>query len=802
MNAIEIEQAISELAAQPFDRTNFPFAFLAAFGNTAPTIKRLQSDKAISNTNMTDIAGAVLQRNHIHMQCCAAGAVAATLDALRASPATKKKKAKYILATDGARIEAEDLTAGGDLEDTLACDYDQLPEKFGFFLGLAGISVGRELRNSSFDIRATRRLNQLYEQLVKDNPEWGTLARQQDMNHFMARLIFCFFADHTEIFRPKRLFTEQVQKMSDASNTHIIIGDIFLALNTPTQPPTVREDAGVRPWARVFPYVNGELFAGAPEVPHFSRDSQFHLRKISELNWQKINPDIFGSMIQAVADPEQRGQFGIHYTSIPNILRVLNPLFLDGLRGQLDAAGDSPQKLRNLRKRLAHIRILDPACGSGNFLVIAYKQLRKIEADINKRLHDGERRSDLALHNFRGIELNGFAVEIARLALIIAEYQSDVLYRGQQEAVAGFLPLNRMNWVTRGNALQLDWQDLCPAEGQEVTIQRTEKDLYDTPLDQPEVIFGNQGGEVYICGNPPYRGSTWQTPEQKRDLKTVFSDKVKNYRSLDYIAGWFIKAADYAANNPTIPVASAFVSTNSICQGQIVPALWPAIFKRGQTINFAYTSFQWVNLASDKAGVTVVIVGLSNRPAKIRRLYTSDNNDNAVVREVNNINAYLTAAANVIITKIATSNNGLPPMNLGNMPVDGGNLLLEGSRAVEQLNLTEQQRAKFIRPILGSEEFINGISRFCLWIEDQDLPEAQAIPSIATRIEGVRQMRLASRDASAHKMAERPHQFREMYHSQTPHHHHLRRQFGTSPLFTGWLATRPHCHIQQRFRSL
>ena len=254
-----------------------------------------------------------------------------------------------------------------------------------------------------------------------------------------------------------------------------------------------------------FPYVNGGLFSGSLDVPRFSRIARSYLLHIGNLDWTKINPDIFGSMIQAVAEDEERGALGMHYTSVPNILKVLNPLFLDDLRAKLQEAGDNHRMLLNLRNRMARIRVFDPACGSGNFLVIAYKEMRAIEAEINKRRGEADRRSEIPKTNFRGIELRDFPAEIARLALVIAEFQCDVLYRGQKLALAEFLPLDEQNWITCGNALRLDWLSICPPTGTGVKFRAD--DLFSTPLDQAQIDFENEGGETYICGNPPYKGS-------------------------------------------------------------------------------------------------------------------------------------------------------------------------------------------------------------------------------------------------------------------------------------------------------
>ncbi|MFQ5509608.1 MAG: DNA methyltransferase, partial [Leptospirillia bacterium] len=552
MNAVEIEEAISDLALQPFDAAEFPFAFLTAFGNKKTTIKRLRT----GNSNASDVPGGVLQRSNIHIAVCDAGEVGETLKALRASPATTKAKAKFILATDGQTLEAEDLTSG----ETIVSSYLDFPDHFGFFLPLAGISTIKEIKDNPVDVRATGRLNKLYVELLRENPDWATDERRADMNHFMARLVFCFFAEDTDIFHSEGLFTRTVEQMSerDGSNTHEVVETIFRAMNLDGADP------GLPRWAKDFPYVNGGLFSGATCVPRFTRMARTYLIHAGNLNWKQINPDIFGSMIQAVADDEERGALGMHYTSVPNILKVLNPLFLDDLRAKLAEAGDNKIKLLNLRKRMVRIRVFDPACGSGNFLVIAYKQMREIEAEINHRRGESGLGSKIPLTNFRGIELRDFSAEIARLALIIAEFQCDVLYRGQKDALAEFLPLDAQNWIVCGNALRLNWLSICPPTATGVKVAGD--DLFNTPLDQTEIDFKNEGGETYICGNPPYKGSKWQTAEQKEDLAHAWQKHPKLAKTTDFVTGWFAKFLDYVDKEPS--AVSAFVATNSVCQGQ------------------------------------------------------------------------------------------------------------------------------------------------------------------------------------------------------------------------------------------
>jgi hypothetical protein len=752
LNAVEIEQAITDLAEQPFEAAKFPYAFLEAFGNKETTIKRLRAGAS----NKSDLGG-VLQTSNIHIKVCAEGEVTKTLTALRDSPSTVRARVKFILATDGQTLEAENLVSD---DPPVACAYKDFPDHFGFFLPLAGITTVRQISENSFDIRATSRLNRLYVELLKDNPEWGTSGRRHDMNHFMARLIFCFFAEDTDIFIGKGLFTDTITQMSakDSSNTHEVIEMLFRAMNTKNDD---RGHEGLPRWCNSFPYVNGGLFSGNMDVPHFSKIARSYLLHIGNLDWTKINPDIFGSMIQAVAEDEERGELGMHYTSVPNILKVLNPLFLDDLRTRLEEAGTNSRTLLNLRKRMAKIRVFDPACGSGNFLVIAYKEMRAIEIEINKRRDEVDLRSEIPLTNFRGIELRDFPAEIARLALVIAEYQCDVLYRGQKLALAEFLPLRNENWITCGNALRLDWLSICPPTGTGVKLQAD--DLFSTPLNQAQIEFENVGGETYICGNPPYKGSQTQVKEQKADLAHVFDPYNISSKQIDYVGGWFMKAAGYAQHTMA---DSAFVSTNSLCQGRIVPILWPKILDTGSVIRFARTSFKWANLASYNAGVTVVIVGLSRSEGKHRHLFDENPDGKTTVREAANITPYLTIGENIVVTGRRGSIAGLHDMSFGNMPVDGGHLLLSADEVVE-LGLTPSQQQTFIRRIYGSKEYIRGLVRYCLWIVANQLDDALTIAPIRCRIEATRAMRLASRDAGTKEMAVRAHQFREMNAAKT-----------------------------------
>lgn len=740
MNAVEIEEAISALAERPFDAEEFPYAFLEAFGNKETTLKRLRKGES----NKSDLGG-VLQTNNIHIATCKPGDVTRTLEALKASPATVRAKARFVLATDGDLFEAEDLTTD---DAPISCTYADFPNHFGFFLPLAGITTVKQVRESSFDIRATSRLNRLYVELLKDNPEWGTAQRRHDMNHFMARLIFCFFAEDTDIFDGTRAFTSAVETMSekDSANTHEVISTLFRAMNTKADE---RVAACIPRWAHGFPYVNGGLFSGSTDVPRFSRIARSYLLHIGSLDWKKINPDIFGSMIQAVADDDERGALGMHYTSVPNILKVLNPLFLDDLREKLEEAGDNARMLLNLRKRMSKIRVFDPACGSGNFLVIAYKEMRAIEAEINRRREEADRRTEIPLTNFRGIELRDFPAEIARLALIIAEYQCDVLYRGQKEALRDFLPLDAQNWITCGNALQLDWLSICPPTGS--GVKHHADDLFFSPLSQAQIDFENEGGETYICGNPPFKGSRKQESQEKEDLQQVFSSLTTKWKNVDYVGAWLMKAALY---NDSCDAPFAFVTTNSLCQGQQVPITWALLLRRGFRIRFAHTSFKWSNLAANKAGVTVVVTGVDRIPGGLRHIFSDDK-----VREVSNINPYLTDHDISFVPAEKKPRDSNVAMQYGVYYSKSAGLMLnadEKDRLIGSGFPTSQ-----IRRFLGSTEYINGKERYCLWIDDVEVEMARSFPEVRERIESVRRDRTETDDEAVNKLASRPHQFRE-----------------------------------------
>jgi hypothetical protein len=678
------------------------------------------------------------------------------LDALRRSPKNAKGKPKFVFATDGVEFEAEELASG---EVTGLQKLRELGNHFGFFLPLAGISTVAEIKNNPIDIKATSRLNKLYVELLRENPDWGTAARRQELNQFMARLIFCFFAEDTGIFNSHGLFTSCLQQMTapDASNTHEVIQELFRAMDTPTRHNDVPDDryrdkAGIKSWARPFPYVNGKLFSGNTECPRFSKIARSYLLRAGELDWKQINPDIFGSMIQAVADDDERGELGMHYTSVPNILKVLDPLFLDNLREELETAADNPRKLLNLRKRISNIRVFDPACGSGNFLVIAYIKMREIEAEIVKRRGEhgdtDAQKSWIKLTNFYGIEIKSFAAEVARLSLLISEFQCNVRFIGQREACLDVLPLHDSGRIVTGNALQLNWLEVCPLPETQGLV---EEDL-GGPTGRLALDSSEMEVETYVCGNPPYKGSKYQTEIQKHELKDAWLLHPQLATNSDYVTGWIGKFVQY--HDVNFAASAGFVATNSICQGQQATEIWPAVFGSGLEISFAHLPFKWSNLAADKAGVTVIIVGLSTkRQRREKKLY-----DEEQVRICTQIGPYLLPDQTSVVAKQARPVWTGYEMLFGNMPRDGGHFFCSDEERLQAI-AAEPAVEKYLKKFVGSDELINGTHRHCIWIKEKEHLDAVKSEFIRLRLDAVRNSRLKSKAPSTRAFSAQPYRF-------------------------------------------
>ncbi len=684
------------------------------------TITRLRKNDG----NQSDLPNGVIWRNWVHYLPNPPEGVQLALDRIETSSKTKRAKCRYVLTTDGTEIAARDLKSG----ETLFCDFAELGDKFGFFLPIAGFDRYTAADENPVDIKATGKLEKFYDAIKRENPDWATPARHHELNQFITRVIFCLFAEDTGIF-PNNLFSETLTNYGGANG-----GSAQFVLQTAFETMNLDGDAraGKPDWAQAFPYVNGGLFAGARDAPKLSRQAFRYLVDAGHLDWKNINPDIFGSMIQSIVDDEMRADLGMHYTSVPNILKLLEPLFLDSLRADLQKAWKNPKRLQALLTRISRVRVFDPACGSGNFLVIAYRELRILEIAVLARLAELSGNASKAmfsvvdLSNFYGIEYADFAAETAKLSLWIAEYQMNRQFEAAFHQAPPALPLHDGGHITAGNALQVSWMQACP------------------PI---------EGGETYLVGNPPYLGSTWQSAEQKADMKAVFGAHIKGWKSLDYVAAWFMKGAAYIQGSTA---QAAFVTTNSVVQGQQVPLLWPLVFDMGVEIGFAYTSFKWANLASHKAGVTVAIISLRNTVEAPKYLFTA-----GFKTQVKQINAYLLDADQVIVRKSSTPLFGLPAMEYGNKPVDGGNLILSSSERAALLK-SHPQAARFIRRFYGSQEFIKGLERYCLWIEDADLDAARAIPEITRRIEAVAEMRRGSTKAQTREMAAQAHRFGEV----------------------------------------
>lgn len=718
MNIAEIETALRELVEQPFDRDGFVFDFLSIYDAPKSTITKLKQAQGADLLQTGD----VLWKKKLWFRVADKGGAGSALDAMWSSPELKKQAPRFLLITDGEEVIARDTKS--DLQ--LDIDYASLNDAFDFFLPLAGIERYESVAENPADIKATGRLAKLYDAILEANPSWVGENPTHALNIFMTRMLFCFFAEGTSIFE-KGVFTTTLMNVSaeDGHDLAQVLQTLFLAMNTEES-----NRAHMPEFAKRFPYVNGGLFRDSSPIPAFSRRSRRLLRECGELAWSHINPDIFGSMIQAVVEPGMRGDMGMHYTSVPNIMKVMHPLFLLSLEEEFEAARDSEAKLIKLLRRIQNIRIFDPACGSGNFLIIAYRELRKLESRIFERQREIGQRSlpmtGVHLSQFYGIELADFAAETAKLSLWIAEYQINEQFKAEFGTAPPALPLRDSGNIVHGNSLRLDWLQVCPP---------------------------NDESETYVVGNPPYLGSSNQDEEQKSDMDRIFSPITKTYKNLDYVAAWYLKAADYGT---IVRSQAAFVATNSICQGEQVEMLWPLIYNRDTEISFAHQSFKWRNNAAHVAGVTCIIVGIRRRCPGRKILYTGD-----LARTVKNIGPYLLEMDDIIVSKESTPINGLPKMEKGNMPTDDGQLILSPEEKAELL-LQYPAAGTLVRRYYGSQEFIRGVERWCIWINDNQVAFAESFPPIKARIEAVAKFRLESPAESTRDYARYPHRFRQI----------------------------------------
>ncbi len=718
MNSKEIENNLSSLV-ENLNCEEFIYDFLLAYGISKTSITRLKK----GDFNFSKVKGEVIYKNKIFFKTSSSDKLLIDIEEAAGNEQILKHNPRFIIVTDFETVVAKDVKTKRNRDFKIG----ELPKYFDFFLPLTGAEIYKSSNDNKADRDAAYKLGQLYEVLVTDNPDYNT--ESHNLNVFLSRLLFCFFAEDTSIFEIKSVFTETLSQHTaeNGSNVHEFLNSLFKKLNT--------EKGSFPAYLEQFPYVNGGLFRDSIQSPKFSARSRKILLECGDLDWSEINPDIFGSMIQAVADPEERSDLGMHYTSVPNIKKLIEPLFLDELYEEFQRHYDNANNLKKLINRISSIKFFDPACGSGNFLIITYKEIRLLEIKIIQRLVDLDLQKGkkllyftcIQLSQFYGIEIKDFAHEMAILSLWLAEHQMNKVFDEELEGYGQskpILPLKEAGKIVCGNAARKDWEEVCP-KGKE--------------------------DEIYILGNPPYLGARVQDESQKSDMDAVFSH-LKKYRDLDYISCWFYKAKNYIKG---FNARFAFVSTNSISQGQQVALLWPQLISDDIEINFAHHSFKWTNNAKGNAGVSVIIIGLRNRSKEPKYLYFEK-----IKKEAKNINAYLMDAGDICIYERNVPLSKFIKMNFGNMPNDGGGLIISEQEKSDLTNKSPEYE-KYIRTLLGSYEFINGEKRYCLWIEDKDLKEVNTIPFLRKRIEISRQHRLNSKDKGTNKLAERSHQFRD-----------------------------------------
>ena len=725
MNTKEIEHNIQAIIDN-FSEEEFIYDFLIAYGISKTSVTRLKK----GDFNLAKNANEILYKKKIFFTVEESEKLLTTIDDVSKDERILKHKPRFAIATDYNQLVAKDLRLGRSLDIKL----EDLPKHFSFFLPLSGSEVYSASNDNEADRNASYKMANLYDLLREENPEiYDSKESIHHLNIFLSRLLFCYFAEDTEIFEEDSIFTNTLVQHTHAngSDTHTFLTDLFRKLNTNSKD-------GFAEYLAKFPYVNGGLFKDNIDVPVFSAKARKVLIELGDLDWKDINPDIFGSMIQAVVMDEYRSDLGMHYTSVPNILKLIKPLFLDELYEEFEKSKGSVKKLQNLIRRISKIKFFDPACGSGNFLIIAYKEIRVLEVKILQQIIELEQShllidSVISLEQFYGIEIDDFAHEVAILSLWLAEHQMNQYFEAQ---LAGYtehksiIPLKKSGTIVQGNATRVNWKEVCPI----------------TLVD-----------EVYIIGNPPYLGARLQDAEQKRDMSIVLYD-IKGHNNMDYIVCWFYKSADYIKG---LNAKVALVSTNSICQGEQVALIWSHIFSKHIEIDFAHQSFKWTNNAKGNAGVTVIIVGLRNISKAPKYLF-KDN----LRKLAKNINPYLLDAPAVIVTGRSKALSNFPEMSFGSMPNDQGFLLLSEEEK-EDLVTENSNVTKYIKQFSGGAEFVKGIKKYCLWINDKTLQEALRISKIMERINNVEIHRLSSKREATQKLADTPHQFGEIRHKNT-----------------------------------
>ncbi|MBP3668867.1 MAG: class I SAM-dependent DNA methyltransferase [Bacteroides sp.] len=713
--SISYQQTEQELQAfkTSFSPADIPYIILRAFGKTDADIRRYKSGKGI----VAKFDG-LLIKNLVAYRACPSMLMDETLNALKTDATIAKATPRILMVSDGERILAYDPKERETYENPL----NKLWIDFQFFYPLCGIERYRGIEENPADVKAAEKMAKLHDEIRAYN-DFSSNDDLHELNLFMTRLLFCYFAEDTGIFTDN-LFTASITRYTQEDGSDL---SSYLATAFDVMDKEDRKD--IPTIFTQFPYVNGGLFSKRIRIPQMGRRARKLIIECGELNWKDINPDIFGSMIQAVVSPSLRGTLGMHYTSVPNIMKVIQPLFLDDLYEAYTQAKSNIKKLRQLLIRISKMKFFDPACGSGNFLIIAYKELRKLEIQIWKQIGELSGCFELPFVNiqltqFYGIEIDDFAHEVASLSLRLAEHQMNRKFTAEFANVSiPALPLGRSGNIVHGNACRVDWNVVCPHTKEE---------------------------EVFVFGNPPYLGTKLQENNHKEDVDLVMPDIAKR-RSLDYISCWFILGGRYIQNSNS---SFAFVSTNSITQGEQVSVLWPWLFEKMINISFAYTSFKWQNNAKYNAGVTCVIIGMTAKNEFSKYIY-SDN----IAKKAKYINAYLVDGPNVFVGNRSKPISNLPQMVYGSKPVDGGNFILTEDEKDELLGLNNRLSV-YIKRYMGGDDLLNGKKRYCLWLKNcaNDL---LSIPEIKNRIDKVRESRTLSTKESTRKWASMPHLFVE-----------------------------------------
>ncbi len=629
---------------------------------------------------------------------------------------------KYILVSDFERFKLYDLEEGETHEFPLT-DFHKKIKLFGFIAGYQKKSFKEE---DPVNIKAAELMGKLHDQLEESGYEGHPLEV------FLVRLLFALFADDTGIFE-KDTFKEfiDVKTNADGSDIGAWLAQFFQTLNTPKDKRSTNLDEHLD----AFPYVNGKLFEEPLPISAFNSKMREILLECSSLNWGKISPAIFGSMFQSVMNPQERRNLGAHYTSEKNILKLIKPLFLDELWAEFEKVKGNSKKLQEFHHRLGTLKFLDPACGCGNFLIITYRELRLLELEVLKKLYGKQQviGIDQILHinvdQFYGIEYDEFPARIAEVALWLMDHQMNLLVSEAFGQYYARLPLKKSATIVHGNALRTDWESVVP---------KTELS--------------------YILGNPPFYGYSLQTKEQKEDMKLVFAG-FDGAGVLDYVTAWYVKAARYVQNTP---IKVAFVSTNSIVQGEQTAILWNELFTTYSIqIHFAHQTFKWTNEARGKAAVYCVIVGFAPFETNEKYIYEyEDIKGEPHEIKAKNINGYLIDAPNVFINKRTNPLCDVSPMVKGSQPTDGGNLLLNEEKK-DELITKNSLSEKYIKPFISAHEFLHNKKRYCLWLTNISASELRSMPLVLVRISKVKKMRLASSKLATKKWAEFPSLFTE-----------------------------------------